>query len=229
MLDRLLAKALLACAVLLAGCATRTPMAFENDTDSFDPGGKPVFLMTATFKNSYRTWFQPKAVVLHVERAGAKERKDRLNFVMDDKAKEEADTEIEGNTYLVRMALANGDYVIQGFTGFSGRFPIRGMFFAPLHADAVSAGHGVFYLGHIDATVRERQGNEFRAGPPLPLIDQAVAGFSGGTFDVTVSDHFDTDTITFRDKFPALRDVAIQKAVLPGFDRGKAQKWWEDH
>jgi len=78
-------------------------------------------------------------------------------------------------------------------------------------------------------TVRERQGNEFKAGASIPLIDQAVVGASGGTFDVEISDQFATDEALFRDKFVALKDIEIRKAILPPFDRAKAQKWWEDN
>lgn len=69
--------------------------------------------------------------------------------------------------------------------------------------------------------------NEFRAGLPFPLVDQAVTGFSGGTFDVEIIDQFEKDELEFKSRFPALRDVNIQKAILPPFDRTKAQKWWE--
>jgi hypothetical protein len=212
--------------LVLTGCATPTKMAFENETDKVK-ADKAVFLLTTTLKNGYKTSYQPKAFVLNVEKADAKERGDRLNFLIDEKARVEADNAEAGNTYLVRMELEPGDYVIRGMTGFSGIFPVRGTFFAPLHAEVKSGEPGVFYLGHIAATVRERQENEFRAGPPIPLIDQAVTGFSGGTFDVVVSDRLDQDESIFKTKFPALREINIRKAPLPPFDRIKAQKWWE--
>jgi hypothetical protein len=79
-------------------------------------------------------------------------------------------------------------------------------------------------VGHVWATVRERQDNEFKAGPVVPLIDQAVAGASGGTFDVETTDEFATDEAAFRSKFPALAGVEMAKAILPGFDRNKAQQ-----
>lgn len=214
---------------ILMGCATPTKMAFQNDSDVMTSASKPVFLMTATLKNGYKPSYQPKLIVVNVERTEAKDSRDRLNFTMDEKAKMEADTPEAGNSYLLRMELESGDYVIRGLTGFSGVFPIRGMFFAPLHADLNSVGPGVIYLGHVAATVRERKEGEFKAGPSIPLIDQAVTGFAGGTFDIEISDQLETDEPMFKEKFPALRNVSIQKAVLPGFDRAKAQQWWEAH
>lgn len=212
--------------LLVAACATPTKMAFENDSDTVS-GAKAVFLLTATLKNDYKTSYQPKAFVLNVERATVKDSSDRLNFIMDDKAKVETDTAEAGNSYLARMELEPGDYVIRGLTGFSGIFPVRGTFFAPVHAELKSSAPGVFYLGHVAATVRERKEGEFRAGPPIPLIDQAVTGFAGGTFEVAISDRFDQDEATFKAKFPALRNMSIQKTLLPAFDRAKAQQWWE--
>lgn len=211
----------------LLGCATPTKMAFESESDVIASEGKPVFLMTATLKNSYRASYQPKLLVVNVERKEAKDSNDRLNFTMDEKAKLETDTAENGNSYLLRMELEDGDYVIRGLTGFSGIFPVRGTFFAPLHAETKSNGTGIFYLGHVTATVRERKENEFKAGPSIPLIDQAVTGFSGGTFDIEITDQLEKDEPVFKSKFTALRNVNIQKAILPSFDRAKAQQWWE--
>jgi hypothetical protein len=185
--------------------------------------------MTATIKNTYRTSFQPKLLVVNIEKPDAKEAADRLNFVMDDKARNETDSAEKGNTYLLRLELEPGRYEIRGLTSLARSFPINGFFFAPMHSTLEPKERGVFYLGHVSATVRERQGNEFKAGPALPLIDQAVAGASGGTFDVEITDQFAIDEAVFRSKFPALANVEITKAILPGFDRNKAQQWWEAH
>lgn len=204
-------------------------MPFQNDSDRLTDKSKPVYLMTATIKNAYRTSFQPRLLVVNVEKPGAKEAADRLNFVMDEKAKNETDSADIGNSYLLRLELEPGRYEIRGLTSLARSFPINGFFFAPMHSALESKGAGVFYLGHVSATVRERQGNEFKAGPALPLIDQAVAGASGGTFDVEISDQFSTDEALFRSKFPALADAKITKAILPVFDRSKAQQWWESH
>lgn len=185
--------------------------------------------MTATIKNTYRPSFQPRLLVVHLEKPGAKEAADRLNFVMDDKAKNETDSAETGNSYLLRLELEPGRYEIRGLTSVVRSFPINGSFFAPMHSALESKEAGVFYLGHVSATVRERQGNEFKAGPVIPLIDQAVAGASGGTFDVEITDQFATDEAVFRSKFPALAGARITKAILPSFDRDKAQQWWESH
>jgi hypothetical protein len=229
MKSRYLVLGALSFAFALAGCATRTHMPFQNDADRLTEKSKPVYLMTATIKNAYRTSYQPRVIVVHVEKPGAKEAADRLNFVMDDKAKNETESADTGNSYLLRLELAPGSYEIRGLTAVAGSFPINGYFFVPIHSALESKDAGVFYIGHVSATVRERQGNEFKGGPAFPLIDQAVVGASGGTFDVEITDQFAVDEAMFRSKFPALAAAKITKAILPSFDRAKAQQWWESH
>ncbi len=224
---RLLALFLVATALGLGGCATRVPMAFEQDTDRVAADSKPVYLMTATVKNTYRTSFQPKVGWVYVDKSGATQVADRTVFTIDDKAKAETNTVEAGNSYLLRLQLDPGAYDIYGFLATARSFPIQGHFFVPLHAPLSVKESGVYYLGHVEATVRERQGNEFKAGPSIPLLDQAVAGASGGTFDIQITDRWTTDEALFRARFPALAGVVVKKAVLPAFDRSKAQRLWE--
>src|SRR5688500_15660440 len=143
-LARLVSCVALAAAVLLTGCATPTPMAYGDDTRRTDAPAKPVMLMTASFKNKYRPDYQPKLIVLHVERVGATEAKDRINFTIDDKAKMETGKAESGNTYLLRMELPPGKYQIMGMTSRAGIFPVTGMYFAPLHLPLDVKGDGVF-------------------------------------------------------------------------------------
>jgi len=227
MKNRLIAFIAIPLALVMSGCATRTPMAFQNDTDRLTEKSKPVYLMTATIKNTYEKSYQPKLLVVNVEKPNAKEASDRINFTMDDKAKDEKNSASDGNNYLLRLELEPGRYEIRGLTSMYNSFPVIATFFTPLHSPIDVKEPGVFYLGHVSATVRERQGNEFKAGPSIPLIDQAVAGASGGTFDVVITDEFVTDEAVFRSKFPALAGITIKKAILPAFDRTKAQQFWE--
>lgn len=224
--QRVLAIALALLALVLSGCATRTKMAFEDDGQRITENSKPILLMTATIKNNYKPFYQPKLLVVNVEKAGAKEAADRLNFTMDEKAVNTAIPADEGSSYLLRLELEAGRYELRGLTSQASVFPFNAMFFAPLHASIDVNKPGVYYLGHVAATVRERQGDEFKAGPSIPLLDQAVTGASGGTFDIEISDRFASDEAVFRSKFPALNGVTIQKTLLPAFDRVKAQQWW---
>lgn len=217
-----------ALALLLCGCATHTGMALRDASDRITENSRPVLLMTATLRNTYKTDFQPRLLVVHVERPRAGGSPERLDFVMDDKARGETDS-AAGNRYLLRLPVAAGASEIAGLTGTAHRYPVTGFYFVPLYAELKVAGPGVYYLGHVDATVRPRRGNEFPAGAPIPAPDQDIAGASGGTFDIEISDRFAADEAEFRERFPQLAGVTIHKAILPPFDRAKAQARWEAH
>lgn len=221
-----LATAMLVVA-LGTGCATRGKMAFEDENEKVVENGQQILLMSVTIRNVYMPRYQPKLIVVNVEKPNAKDAQDRLNFVMDNKGRDESNGAAKGNHYLIRMVLEPGQYEIRGMGSLASAFPFHGGFFTPLHAKLEVKGSGVVYLGHIDAVVRQRQGNEFRAGGLIPLLDQAVTGASGGTFDVTISDAFVTDEALFKERFPALRGVSIGKSILAPFDRAVAQSWWE--
>lgn len=225
MMKQIFMAASLAAVLALSGCATKMDMPYSEDEPKPDPA-KAVFLLSVTIKNDYHTNFQPDMLLLNVEKATATSKQDRLNFAMDDQGKDETDAEGTGNTYYARIELPPGEYVIRGVTCLSKHFPIIGNFFMPLQEKLTVTTAGVYYLGHADGTVRERKGDEFKAGPTLPLIDQAVAGASGGTFDVNISDQWDKDDTQFTSRFPALKGVNVQKDIMAPFDRAYAQKWW---
>jgi hypothetical protein len=74
----------------------------------------------------------------------------------------------------------------------------------------------VTYLGRIEAVIRERkEETELRAGPLIPLLDQAVTGFSGGTFDIEIVDRYETDIAEFAKRHPFLASQSVGRAVLP--------------
>lgn len=227
MIKKILLATSLLISLTLAGCATPTKMAFHDN--SYKQTEKPIFLMTATINNTYKTSHQPKLLVVNIEKDIVNGSKDRINFAMDDKAKNESDDPNIGSTYLLRMELESGDYIIRGLTSMSSSFPIHGYFFAPIHEKIKANESGIYYLGHINATVRERVGDEFKAGSSIPLIDQAIAGASGGTFNIEITDQWEKDEALFKSKFPALGNTEVKKAVLPKFDRERAQKWWAEH
>src|SRR5687768_789627 len=116
---KLFAPFFVAVALILAGCGTTTKMAFHKDAETVTSTTKPIFLMTATLKNSYRPSYQPKVILLSVEKEGASQRSDRITFTMDDKAKNESDSPELGNSYFFRLELEKGNYLLKGLTGFS--------------------------------------------------------------------------------------------------------------
>ena len=227
MSKRFLAIAATAISLFLGGCGT-TKMPFADDAGAAVASDKPVYLMTATLRNDYKPAYQPKVMDLIIEKKGSKETGDIFFVRTDAKSKVEDDTAEKGNSYFMRMELENGDYVFKSMNGFSLGFMVAGAFSVPMNSPLKSSGvGGVYYLGHVQAVVRESKPGEFKAGPPAPNISQIPTGYGNGTFDVEISDQSDKDIPAFQSKFPALKNVTIQKAILPSFDRALAQKIWD--
>jgi hypothetical protein len=212
----------------LTGCASVNQMPYSKKNQNPDPS-KPIYLMTLTTRNVYKTSYQPELLVVNVEKPDAKSKADRFNFEIDKEGTVETDSPDTGNNYLVRMQLPSDDYDIVGATCLNRGFLTIVSFFVPLHEKLHPIAPGIYYLGHVDATVRERTGDEFKAGPSIPLIDQAVGGASGGTFDVVISDQWDKDEAQFEKTYPALKGANVQKLLMAPFDRDNAQKWWVAH
>ncbi len=133
----------------------------------------------------------------------------------------------QAGVYYVRMAVPAGRYVLRGTGGFSARVFVVGNCFLPIHQDVELHAGQVVYLGRATGTIRERRDGEFRAGPVIPLVDQAVMGFSGGTFDVLLEDRYEQDMKVFREKFPVLKSVQVSREAFSPFDRAKALAWWK--
>jgi hypothetical protein len=217
--------AVIVAGVVVTGCATVNPMAFDKQTKAIDTKDKSIVLMTVDVSRSDGSRYVPEPFVVKLEKAGAQNKDDRQNF----KFGKDTDSMQENghDLYLVRMALVAGDYKVMDVTGKASAFPINSLFTVPLLADLKVKPNSVTYIGRVTAKLRERAGNEFRAGPVVPLIDQAITGMSGGTWDVSVDNAAAKDIDLFRAAYPVLKDVAIDTAPLPAFDRQAVQRWWD--
>ena len=232
MTRRTLALLSLIFTLMFAGCASLQPMAYGDGGEKPADPTKSVALLTITVRNSHGPRHQPELIAVRIEpvgmAVGSKEGEVKpIAFRLDDRGADLTYDREKGNSYLLRMELEPGQYVLRLFTGMSRAFPVVAQYILPLHSDFTMTSPGVHYLGHVAATVRERQDNEFRAGPLIPLMDQALAGASTGTFDIVIEDRQETDEAKFRQTFPALQSVPIGKAILPPFDRQKAQQIWD--
>ena len=215
---------ILACGII-TGCATVNPMAFDKTTAKIDTKEKSVILVTIDVSRSDDSRYVPKPFVVKFAKPNATTKEERQNFKMNS----DTDTLQEnGHTvYLARVALVAGEYKLFDVTGMASAFPFNSMFVVPLNMDLKVAPDSVVYAGRITAKLRERKGEEFRAGPVIPLIDQSVSGMSGGTWDVAVENMAEKDIAYFRNTFPALKDTTINTQPLPAFDRAAAQRLWE--
>ena len=217
--------AALLCSVL-GGCATVNQMAFDKKSNSVDVSTKSVVLMAIDVSRPDKSRFEPVPFIVNIEKPNAQSKQDRQNFKLDKNA-DTVKTE-EGHTlFLARMALEPGQYKLLAVTGFARAFPINGLFQVPLQTDLNVQPRSIVYVGRVTATLRSRESGEFRAGPLLPLIDQAVAGMSNSTWDVTLDDRSDKDLPLFRETFKAAESAPIVKSPLPPFDRVAVQRWWD--
>jgi len=125
------------------------------------------------------------------------------------------------NEYLVSYELESGTYNIDGlYTTYRIPTLTSGFGYTKLNLKTEIKPNSISYLGHLDITLREKKSDaEMRAGAAIPYIDQSIAGFSSGTFDVVVEDKFDEDMKSFISEYPALKKVEVEKSILPQWIR----------
>lgn len=211
---------------VLSGCATINTMAIDKTSTTVDVSFKSVLLMTLDFSRSDKSrYFAPSYFFVHFEKPNAQSKADRQNFEVT--PEDQIITNGGQAIYVLRIALEPGEYQLKGITGLAFSFPFNGNYLVPPLMDINVHKNAVTYIGRIKVIHRPRKENEFRAGPMIPIIDQAVMGISSGTFDIAIVDMSKDDGEIFKSTFPALRDTVIYTAILPDFDRPKVQRWWE--
>jgi hypothetical protein len=220
---RSIAAAIVCCVV--TGCATVNPMAFDKKSTTVDTKEKSIVLMTLDVSRSDGSRFVPEPFVVKLAKPGAQSKEDRQNFKFGKNT--DALQENGRTVYLIRLALAAGEYKLSDVTGMASAFPINSMFVVPLNLDLNVKPGSITYAGRVTATLRDRVGDEFRAGPLLPLIDQAITKMSSSTWDVSVDNLAEKDIALFRATYPVLNNAAIETAPLPKFDRAAAQRLWD--
>jgi hypothetical protein len=194
--------------VILGGCASQK-MALNSNKGGTVNLSKPIGIFTLRTENKYKPGYQPEVKVLEVVSDGTKK---GAKFKPEKPYKA---AKKEYYEYLISLDLENGSYRVKNIGGRSGDgFLISGGFHCPLNAQFNLQPGAVSYLGYVTLTNRERKEGEPRSGPMLPLIDQAVCGFSGGTFDITISDRSETDIPAFTEAYPQLKGVTITKAIM---------------
>lgn len=198
--------------LLASGCATSKPMPLNESATTLDLAKEGVAIFTVRTSNQFKTGYQPNVGFVHVkQRAG--EKKELFNFPAPGPI---AAVEEQYNEYLVSISLPPGKYKLRHIGGSSNKLLVYSTFFVPVFVDIELKPNKILYLGRIEATLRERKNDsELRGGPLAPLLDQAVSGFSKGTFDIKIYDNYDKDMAAFTQKYPLLKKYTVEKAVLP--------------
>lgn len=218
--------ALMASVVVFTGCASVPSMPLSESNANAD-ATPPLYLMTVTVKNTFKESWQPKVLNVVLAKSTEGGKVETRGYRMDDKGVVAAQTAGDATTYLVRFRADDSFRSVVGMNALASSFPFNGFYFVPLNATLDDDAPGVYYLGAVKATIRERKDNEFRAGPVIPLIDQAVTGASTGTFDITIADQYEKDLQLFKTAFPVLSGAEVTKKLLSPWDRSKAQLAWE--
>jgi len=203
-------------------------MAVLDNASTTSKSAKSVFLLTVSLRNTFVPAYQPKLQAVKIVKLTGPETYKTFLFEADLASRSESNLASVGSSYLLRMEIEPGDYIIMGLNSYGQSMMINGEFFTPIgtRLRVSAATPGICYLGHVEAIVRERKGDEFRAGPYLPMQEQKLTGASGGTFDIAITDQWETDSVKFQNKFPALKTATVQKAVLPPFNPDRIQRWW---
>lgn len=205
---------------LLGGCATIKPSALNQGIQSINISQESIALLSIKVSNKYKPSYQPKIMYVFVWENGKDDNK-KYSFKVEDPYKE---IENEYNEYLISFQLKSGKYKLRELFAQSGIFPVRGTFSMPIYSVFEIEANKIIYLGHIEASIKEKTKNdELRAGPVIPLIDQAVTGASGGTFVIEITDLFKNDIDLFKKQYPYLSSYNIENRTLPQWKKPTEQ------
>ena len=213
---------LLAVALLgLSGCMTVKDMPLRSDVEQVELKNESVVIFSTRIMNDVSRFYQPIIITAVIVPEGATKAAQLLSF----RPKEPfSQSEAGAKEYLLSANLAPGKYKLQAIRCLATVFPLIGSCELPMNVPIKIDQPGqVIYMGHINAVIRERKENERRAGPILPLIDQAVTGMSSGSFDVIIEDRFASDVERYRKTYPAIRNASVQKALFPAWVRPMQQ------
>lgn len=207
---------------LATGCASeiRKPLPLTRETSALDLQKESIALFTIKTSNQYKADYQPYVANFSVRTNDGKEKQETHLFLggvglTAKPPKPYSKVEKQFNDYLLSMSLPAGKYKLSYIGGWSHSGIIRGYFAIPVFADFELAPNKIVYLGRIEAMLRERKNDgELRGGSVFPLIDQAATGFSSGTFDINIYDNYEKDVSLFKDWYPVLDRLTIEKAVL---------------
>jgi hypothetical protein len=200
----------------LTGCTTKMPLRPDQSVELKPHESLAVFKMT--LKNEFKNYLlTPDAISIEAtEASGGKTYK--YTFGAPERQVSDRELELIGS-----FALPPGDYKITGFTGRTDMgfavLPVRGQFDPSFERSFSVGANDSVYLGHVIARlVRRNTNDEERAGPLIPLIDQATTGMSNGTFKFEVVDDFQKDTEYLKVRYPSVGNRTFRRALLTSGD-----------
>lgn len=204
-LSRLVLVALMG---VFAGCANVSKMPLNDTASAVDVSQKSILVAKLTITNVNKPGHQPNLLAVFLNQ----NEKD-LSFTQPTLI---ADMDERGKEYFISMQAEPGKATLK-LARFLRQIPLllNAMADLPFEYEIEVPANQVVYIGNINAVIKPRGEDQPRAGLVIPLIDQAVAGFSNGTFDVQITDNYDEDIEELRAKYPYLASREVAKIVLP--------------
>ncbi len=194
--------------IILTGCAGKRPMALRSFKGESDLNDTSIGLFTLRTTNEYKPSFQPAVKWVEIVPSDSGKGK---KFKVE---KPYRSVKKQFYEYLISVNLKPGTYYVGMVMGRSKKVLISAFFEFDVGARFDIPQSSVVYLGHVDMINRKRKEGEPRSGSVIPLLDQAVAGYSGGTFDVVITDRRDNDIPVFLQKYPFLKGVSIETKIM---------------
>ena len=97
-------------------------------------------------------------------------------------------------------------------------------FEAPMLVNYQAKENEILYIGNIHLVLRKKTSDlELRAGPVIPIFDQAAIG--DATFDVEINDEYERDINEFEKVFINLKGHSVVKRILPSWSRPTSQEF----
>ncbi len=210
--------AVLLTTIFLTGCA----VPIDKKATSLDLSKESIVVISMKMTNAYRPAFKPTtlgmAVSSRIEKSPPAQSAPVGQTVppyASTQKRGQANVTFPDNEALVLLRLPPGPYKLSRLWGMTIKFPIQAEMSYAVNADFNVPPQAVVYLGHLDIVNKERIDKDDQAsGFAIPLIDQAVAGFSGGTLGVALSDHYERDIGMFRAEYPVTMNVPVVRAPL---------------
>lgn len=197
--------------LLLSGCATVKDPAISTKIKSIDTTNESIGFITLKISNTKNRGYQPNVGNVFI---CTKDPKNRVKFafnVLDPYSS----AKNQFNEYIISFQLKPGDYILVNLSAHSGLFPVMGTFIVPMDKQLTISEHKIIYFGHVDATIVDRTSDDqLRAGPVIPVLDQAVTGASTGTFVVDITDRYDDDIALLKSKYSYLTSTIIENRTL---------------
>jgi len=195
----------------MSGCANN--MALKKGQDSIDLSDGAIALLSVKISNQNEPSHQPMIVGAYTDwKSKTTFHRTRKAYIKetDDFKQQWLSFELEpGINNFTKLWATCPDLVL--VTTFAS---------IPLNLNADIKSNSVNYLGHIDVKIRKKKNDDEEAAGSGPyVIGNAAAGFLTGTYDVVIEDKFDEDMKTFIVEYPALKNIKIEKSILPQWIR----------